>query len=620
MGSDSSSEDQKLPPVFISHSATDVEFVRHIVQGLNSEGIDTWCSTLDQRPSTRRFADVIIEKLAMSPMVLGILSNKAIDSDWVLGELKRAREAKKLMLVKIEQLSGSLDPAYDQLHFADLSAEPLPLSSQNWSDFVEAVRDDLRRLLESKPSAVLFGDQDSSDPASSETEGTTERPDKASFSAKDRQDEDIGSLLENSSPSPDKAAGSDKPALLPKPGSLSEKPLARQAQPLDLGIEARDWCLLNPRSLIDKGFARQDPLAIHKAARAGQGDAQALIGFAHMLGIAPFDHDEASAGRWLERASNVGEPRAKAELAVLIASGRFGTFDLARIDRLSAEAVDGDCPRGKTYRALLRLTGTRLPNFTPDDSLALLEAAHRQGDWLASTHLGWSLLRGRGTRRNVKRGFALLQDAAYANEARACSYLGIAYGEGRGVRRDPDKATHWFKRGASGGDLLGLFQYAWCHEMGYGTARDAAEARRLYRQAAERGEERAMVRLAMMMLEARGGVANPGEAVKLLQLASDLDDSDAKSLLGELYLEGRGVARDVDKAVALLTTAADRDQAWALWTLGKLYEDGIGVPRDRERAISLFRRAAFNATTAELFQKVLKRLDNMGAQVRLPDN
>jgi len=613
---DNSKATQKVPEVFISHSSRDVNAVREIAKGLNDQGIATWYSTDHQGPSTRKFTDNLAEKHALSPFVLGVLSKNS-EGRWVEGELSRALRHQKLMLVAIdgdiETIRDNLPMNFELEHIEDLIHEKSPVQGKGWQKLVDEARNEIAKWIERNRELSAADARD--EPGDDLTEKQKEPSEPAIFSAKYRKREGIASILEKTVPASAKEQSSGMP---PDTLCLSEEALPARDKPLELGLATRDWCCLNTLPLLEKALAANEALTIHEAARAGQGDAQAIVGLAHMLGLDPFAEDIELAGRWLQKASNADVARAMAELAVLIASKKFGKFDLERIDTLSAKAALTDCPRAKTYRALLRFSGTRLPTLSFNESLKLLETAHKEGDPLASTHFGWSLLRGRGIRRDTRRGLTILQDAANAGEARACSYLGIAYGEGRGVERDPERAVHWFKRAKSGGDLLGEFQYAWSHEVGYGTARDAREAQRLYRDAADRGDERAMVRLAQMLLDGRGSVADPAKAVELLKQAVTQDDADARAVLGELYLEGRGTERDIKKAVELLEDASEDDQPRALWTLGKLYEAGSGVTRDREGAESLFRRAAFSATDREMFYAAKRRLDLMGAPLRKP--
>lgn len=612
--------------IFISHSHADKDLVHPIVKAFNDAGISTWCSSINNLVSTREITSIVQEKLTTSKIVVGFISNNALEEyDKITGlmkyhirsELSFSKKRDKLYQVIISKVD-EIPYFIENTPFVDFSNETPPFSGEKWETFLKSIKDEL--LIRAQKRAPLR--REDARAHKDQTEGDKGDPvaisDESAFSAPIRVSENIGSLLASSDPAYEQHEPAQETPEAARPPQFSEKALAKLAGAFELGIKACDWCTLNPQPLVEKGLAGQDPIAVHKAARARNIDAQALIGLAHLLGIAPFERDNAIAGRWLKRAADAGHARAKTELAVMIASGKFGTFDLERIDSLSVEASEAGCTRAKTHRALLRQTGTRLPSLSFEDSMRLLEEAHKEGDWLASTHLGWSQLRGHGIRRDVRRGISMLQDAAQAGEARACSYLGIAHGEGRGVSPNPDKATHWFKRAAKGGDLLGLFQYAWCNEVGFGTARDAVAARSLYRQAANRGDERAMVRLAWMLLDGRGGVANPSEAVMLLERGSEADDDDAKALLADLHLEGRGVPRDVAKARQLLKDAAEGDQPWALWNLGKIYENGTGVERDRERAVSLYRRAAFSATNAELFFAILRRLDAMGERLRRP--
>lgn len=72
--------------IFLSHSSSDKDYVRHIADNLGDAAI------IDERDfaAGARTMDEIIEKIDDSKIFVAFLSSRALDSDWVQKELALA--------------------------------------------------------------------------------------------------------------------------------------------------------------------------------------------------------------------------------------------------------------------------------------------------------------------------------------------------------------------------------------------------------------------------------------------------------------------------------------------------------------------------------------------------
>ncbi|MBI1187448.1 MAG: TIR domain-containing protein [Alphaproteobacteria bacterium] len=595
--------------VFVSHSSKDREIAKRIVEALKAAKISTYFSTEDQRPSTVGYHEEIRLQLSQCCLVLGIQSRNALRSDYTKAEWRRGHKKGKLLFARIDSFdSDELDLIFDKYHFARLMDWDGAPDDQELRNLVDVIRDEVERR---RPPPETSKDATRAAQSAADVKERAER-DKEAFQLSSSAD--VRSHADSKDANPIGPAPVTTKATPTVRSAEDETPLTPPDPPLALTLAPRDWSVLNLAPLLDKALQSVSIAQIRRAARSGQSDAQALIGFAHLIGAADVSHDEAAAGRWLEKAAPAS-PRAKAELSWLVATKRV-EGDRARADRLSAEAAATDCARAKTLRALLRHAG-RIPSISFQSAARLLEEAAGAGDTLAGMHFGWSLLNGIGVRRNGARAHEVMRNAAQAGDAGAMARLGVMYAFGRGVPRDSAKGAHWFRQAAKLGDSWGLFYFGMINEVGFGVARDAIEARKWYEKAARLGDKDAQFRLARMLIDGRGGVADLPRAAELLQRAADGDSEEAAALLGQLYEQGRGVPRNLAKAVELYESAAEDDEALALWRLAHLYENGQGVARDRDRAIAYYRRAAFNAPDKEFFAQMLRRLRDLGAPLRL---
>jgi TPR repeat protein len=593
------------PEIFVSFSSKDAPLADRIVEAIRRDfGDKVFYSKDSMRPSVGDWDEFIAEKMNLAYVILGLESPNACESREVKAEWNRGFRGNKLMLVSIVRLEGERLPRWDLLQIEDLCgwlADPTDGAMQK---LVRALKDLVnehkarrqeQRGVDKIPN--LEGKQIAPPPMGTPT--PEQEPKRIALPVV---------AASNFSTTELKALPSELPA--------DETPGGGGSADIVLGLTLQDWSVMSSEPMLTKAQRSASMVDIRLAARAGSADAQTLLGLAHFTGLAGQSRDSGAAGRWLQRAAEQGQARAKAELALFFASAP-GQTDVARIDALNQEAISAGNVRAKTLRAIMRLAGVQFADLkTSEATTLLLRDAHRLGDILGSAYYGWRLLHGQGVRRNLADAYTIIRDTAQAGEPRAMTHFGIVHAFGRGVPRDAAKAAHWFRLAALRGEPWGQFYYGWSHEIGFGVGRNAAEARIWYRRAADQNDVEAQVRLGLMLIEGRGGLPDFSAAARLLEAASLAGDATAMALLGELYEEGRGVDRNIQEALELYESASEDDEPLALFRLGALYESGRGVPRSTDKAVKFFRRAADNAPTFVFYQKAATKLAYHGVKLR----
>ena len=124
-----------MSDVFISYARSAAGAAEQVAKALRSLGYSVWRD--DQLPAHRAYGDVIEERLAAAAAVVVIWSPDAAKSEWVRSEAERARQARKLVQVR---LGGTQLPMpFDQIQCVDLSEWNGESDTPAWSKVVESV-------------------------------------------------------------------------------------------------------------------------------------------------------------------------------------------------------------------------------------------------------------------------------------------------------------------------------------------------------------------------------------------------------------------------------------------------------------------------------------------------
>jgi adenylate cyclase len=117
---------EQLSDVFISYARSTEARARAIAQALREQGFSVWRD--DDLSAHSNFAREIETRLTAAKAVLVIWSEDAVRSEWVQSEADRARQHRKLVQVRIDDVA--LPMPFDRIQCADLRDEDL--DTPNW--------------------------------------------------------------------------------------------------------------------------------------------------------------------------------------------------------------------------------------------------------------------------------------------------------------------------------------------------------------------------------------------------------------------------------------------------------------------------------------------------------
>jgi adenylate cyclase len=124
-----------MADVFISHANSTVRQARSAVDTLRALGYTVWID--DDLPAHRAFGPEIEAQLAAAKAALVIWSADAPKSDWVLSEANGAREAHKLVQVRLDGVR--LPMPFDQIQCADLAGWDADPADEGWRKVVASI-------------------------------------------------------------------------------------------------------------------------------------------------------------------------------------------------------------------------------------------------------------------------------------------------------------------------------------------------------------------------------------------------------------------------------------------------------------------------------------------------
>jgi len=119
--------------------------------------------------------------------------------------------------------------------------------------------------------------------------------------------------------------------------------------------------------------------------------------------------------------------------------------------------------------------------------------------------LGLMAFHGRGAKKDVKKSYALHEEAASAGDADAMFELFALASTGQGTAKDEPRAVVWLMEAAKRNHPRALYNLGAFHAMGtFGFAQDYEASARFYEAASETGHGRASATLGTMYLGGQG--------------------------------------------------------------------------------------------------------------------
>ncbi|WP_449394942.1 hypothetical protein [Devosia riboflavina] len=392
------------------------------------------------------------------------------------------------------------------------------------------------------------------------------------------------------------------------------------------------WVLITLGDVYAKGLAEPAEKAIayfEKAAASGNTAAMTRLAQAYQSGLGTEAADQAKSRAYWEEAVAKGDSFAGINLArLLLDDGDKNSVNRA-VDLLDAGAargeawpatiladllVRGDKVQQDAQRAVKLLTpladegnpaarvalsdiyakGAGSVAADPTRAFALIKDAYEQGEAQAVSRLGFMLVRGEGTKKDIPHGLVLLEKAVSAStDPWLAIDVGSLYGDGKAMPVDGDKAIAMFKKAADLGSAAGLFRLGVSYRDGVGAVEpDPVMARTYLGQAAEMGDNASRVTLAQMLLKSEVR-ADVDRGVLLLEAAAGDHDVWGTTSLAALLLDGQVLPKDGERVRTLLEPLAQEGSAAALAMLGDLYVKGAEpLPADPKAGRDYYERAA----------------------------
>lgn len=227
---------------------------------------------------------------------------------------------------------------------------------------------------------------------------------------------------------------------------------------------------------------------------------------------------------------------------------------------------------GEAYR--LELGSDSVPPDTVAANRLYLEAA-RMGYLPAQNFIGYRLLKGEGTERNVEEGLYWLEQAAENGETRAEANLGFLLANGQWVERDDEKAFYWLSRAAEKGFAPALSQLGDFYRDGRTAESDSLKAASLYLEAADAGLPDAASKLIHLSgihrMDIDSIITRSGaEKIKTGLPACFLENPGLLTFIARCYALGYGVPYSYDKSLQIYRLAADCGDQNAIGILDEL--------------------------------------------------
>ena len=142
---------------------------------------------------------------------------------------------------------------------------------------------------------------------------------------------------------------------------------------------------------------------------------------------------------------------------------------------------------------LIRQGDDYFKNYKYQDAYDSYLEAFKNGSLLGMLKVGFMLINGYGTPKDLEKGFNYIKEAAKRGLKEAFIILADCYHNGQGVKTDFVKALYWYKKAADAGLAEGYFQLGVAFSRGFGVPRlDYKKAKKFFRIAADMGHPYAL--------------------------------------------------------------------------------------------------------------------------------
>lgn len=189
-----------------------------------------------------------------------------------------------------------------------------------------------------------------------------------------------------------------------------------------------------------------------------------------------------------------------------------------------------------------------------------------------------SLLKPGAGESELRKGFALMQEAAAKDHLAAIAGLAYLYSAGLGVAKDPAEAAKWLNKAATRGHAISQYNLGKlliADEIPLvpeATDRDAQHAQGVewLRKAADQGQNEARATYGIILMRGDSGAKpDPTAASRYLILAAEAGNAEAMNTLGTMYQVGNGIGYDLAAAERSFRQAAMLGHVKAQANLGE---------------------------------------------------
>ena len=193
---------------------------------------------------------------------------------------------------------------------------------------------------------------------------------------------------------------------------------------------------------------------------------------------------------------------------------------------------------------------------------------------------------------NMEKALGYLRQAVEAQNPYAQYFLGKLYEKGQHIPQNITEAVRLYTLSAEQENDFAAYRLGKFYLGGEGVLKDVDVAIRWLTFAAERKNQFAEYALGVLYLKGEDIPKDTKKALEYLKRSADQGNQFEQYRLGKLYLMGEDVAKDIGTALVFLTAAAEQGNQYAQYTLGKLHLMGKDVPKDKEEAVKWFTLSA----------------------------
>jgi len=211
-----------------------------------------------------------------------------------------------------------------------------------------------------------------------------------------------------------------------------------------------------------------------------------------------------------------------------------------------------------------------------------------KGGESSTSRVGEMLIDGRGTRKDIDRGFQIMTRIAESEDPFYQYKLGTKFIE---LGRE-DEGEIWLRKAVKQNykyamRVLGAFLIKSKRNKA-----EVSEGIRLLKNLAAAGEAYDMWSVGHYYQNGIGVDVDYGEAYRWFKKSADLGYASAINQMGPMYFEGQGVAKNYTIAIEWYLKAAKRGYNFAYVQLGHVYENGFGVERNSQKAAKFYKKGA----------------------------